>query len=488
MVMSTLVGISYALTTVGEIEPTSIIVMGLQLPLGWYIGKQFDKVKFLNKQLQHMAYHDSLTGLPNRYWLTNHFPNALERSKLHHRELAIIYIDIDRFKFINDIWGHKAGDEILKQVSKRLVNHVRSRDVVVRHGGDEFMILLEDIKQSGVKKVAKRILQAFTIPFLIEKEEHFITPSIGISLYPNDGQEIDELINHADTAMFLSKEKGKNNFQFYIPEDESLYGRKVKLELGLKTALEKGEFTLHYQPKVNMDTGHIYEVEALIRWKHPELGFISPTEFIPLAEETGMVLPIGNWVLLEACKQNKRWQRSGIKVKTAVNVSSLQFEDPQFIKHVKKALEASELEPEYLGIEITESVMKNLQQTSTILHELKRIGVQISVDDFGTGYSSLSVLNKLPVDVVKIDQSFVNEVLISSNTSLLVKTIIEMAENLNFEIIAEGIENKQQADFLLKNGCKYGQGYYYSPPLPAEQMEEVLRSGTEGQVPCPAGM
>ncbi len=461
----------------------SLIVMGLQLPLGWYIGKQFDKVKFLNKQLRHMAYHDSLTGLPNRYWLTDHFPSALERSKLHHRELAIIYIDIDRFKFINDIWGHKAGDEILMQVSKRLVNHVRERDVVVRHGGDEFIILLEDIKQGEVKKVAQRILQAFTIPFLIEKEEHSITPSIGISLYPNDGQEIDELINHADTAMFLSKEKGKNNFQFYIREDEGLYGRKVKLELGLKTALEKGEFTLHYQPKVNMDTGQIFEVEALVRWNHPELGFISPNEFIPLAEESGMILPIGTWVLQEACRQNKLWQASGIKVRIAVNVSSLQFEDPHFIKNIKNALVASQLEPEYLGVEITESVMKNLQQTAMILHELKRIGLQISVDDFGTGYSSLSVLNKLPVDVVKIDQSFVNDILSNSNTSLLVKTIIEMAENLDFEIIAEGIENKQQAQFLLANGCKYGQGYYYSPPLPAEQLEEVL-VGTEGQVPC----
>lgn len=485
MVMSCLGGTFYAINTVGEVELASVIGMGLQLPLGWYIGKQFDKVKYLNKQLHHRAYHDSLTALPNRYWLTNHFPKALERSKLHHRELAIIYIDLDRFKFINDLWGHKAGDEILKQVSERLVNHIRPSDVVVRHGGDEFIILLEDIKKFEVKKVAERILQAFTTPFYIESEEHFMTPSIGISLYPEDGQEIDLLINHADTAMFLSKKKGKNNYQFYIHEDENLYERKVKLELRLKNALEKGEFSLYYQPKVNMDTGHILEVEALIRWNHPELGFISPIEFIPLAEENGMVLPIGNWVLQEACKQNKRWQAAGIKLRTAVNVSSLQFEDPHFIRNIKQALATSNLEPEYLGVEITESVMKNLRQTSSIFQELKGIGVQISVDDFGTGYSSLSVLNKLPVDVVKIDQSFVNEMLINSNTSLLVKTIIEMAENLNFEIIAEGIENKQQAEFLLKNGCKYGQGYYYSLPLPAEQIKALL--GTQGQVHCPAG-
>ena len=432
--------------------------------------------KQLEEKLKNIAYHDNLTGLPNRTMLNYGLQSAFERCKQHHHMLAVLFIDIDRFKMINDRLGHDAGDKLLIQVSDRLVKNVDG-GVVARQGGDEFILYIENTSMDQVKQVAENITHDFTTPFYIEGEEFYITPSIGISIYPKDGQDITSLMKHADSAMYWAKKRGRNNYQFYIPEDKNVVDRKLKLEQGIKKALHNNEFELHYQPKIHLKTGKIYGVEVLLRWEHPELGQISPIEFIPIAEELGMIVPIGNWVLKEACKQNKKWQSSGIMIKVAVNVSSIQFEDIDFIKKIKKVLSESQLSSEYLGLEITESVMQNISHSATVLQKLRNLGVKISIDDFGTGYSSLSVLNHLPINLVKIDKSFINQIVTNSNTAALVKTMIKMGENLHFDLIAEGIEEVEQVEFLIQNGCKFGQGYYYSRPLPASEVTSILKEG-----------
>ncbi|MFD1739571.1 EAL domain-containing protein [Bacillus salitolerans] len=430
--------------------------------------------KETEKEIEYMAYHDMLTGLPNRYMYNQYLAKSLSRCIRNHRQLAIMLLDLDRFKFVNDTMGHEFGDVLLQQVSERLVKSVREGDLVARQGGDEFIILMEEVNETQVREIAEKILNSFSTPFTLNEEDFFTSPSIGISLFPADGQNINTLIKHADTAMYLAKKRGKNNYQFYIQEDQNILDRKTRIEQGLKKGLYNNEFYLQYQPKVNLETGEVYGAEALLRWQHPELGVISPVEFIPIAEETGMIIPLGKWILRNACKQNKSWQQSfGSRIEMAVNISSLQFEDSQFIETVKEILEESQLSPQYLGLEITESVMQNIDYSSCIIQELKNLGIKISIDDFGTGYSSLSVLNQLPIDVVKIDKSFVNEIMTNSNTASLVKTIIEMGDNFKFDLVAEGIENKQQAEFLIQNGCQFGQGYYYSKPLPANEFEKL---------------
>ena len=447
------------------------------------VAYDISKRKIMEEKLQHIAYHDKLTGLANRTMLIQSLQEALVRCNRKKQELAIMFIDLDRFKFINDTLGHDTGDELLRQVSHRLNASVRKGDIVARQGGDEFIIVIEDTDQIEVKEIAERILNKFTTPFILKGEELFTSPSIGISFYPIDGQDTNALIKNADTAMYLAKKRGKNNYQFYIHEDQHILERKIQLERGLKTAIMNNEFALNYQPKVNLKTGNIYGVEALLRWKHPKLGLVPPVEFIPIAEETGMIIPIGKWVLNEACKQNKKWQSDGIWVDMAVNASSLQFEDKRFAELVKAALVGNELSPEYLSLEITESVMQNIKQSSATIHELKRIGVKVAIDDFGTGYSSLSVLNNIRIDSVKIDKSFVNEIMSNSNTASLIKTMIEMGGNLKFDIIAEGIENESQAEFLIQNGCLFGQGYFYSPPLKNGEIEMLLKNEKNVLVP-----
>jgi diguanylate cyclase (GGDEF)-like protein/PAS domain S-box-containing protein len=438
------------------------------------MGNDVTAKKEYQEKMEYMAYHDSLTGLPNRYLLDKYLEEAIQKCAKTNQELSIMLIDLDRFKFINDTLGHKLGDSLLIQVSERLKKSVRENDIVARQGGDEFLVLLKNTNLSIVKNLAEGIINSFTSPFNLEGDEFITSPSIGISVYPKDGHDKETLTRHADTAMYMAKKRGKNNFQFYNNEKEEIRQRNNKLEQGLKRALVNKEFQLHYQPKVILKTGKIFCVEALLRWTHPELGEIPPTEFIPIAEESGMIIPIGSWVLHEACKQNKLWQESGIDISVAVNVSTIQFEDPRFIEIVKDALFNSQLAPGNLILELTESVMQNITNSNTIINTLKSLGVKIAIDDFGTGYSSLNVLNKLTIDLVKIDKSFVNEITSSTNSASLVKTMIEIGENLQFDLIAEGIENKQQADFLIQNDCRFGQGYLYSPPLPAGEVESLL--------------
>ncbi|WP_180994189.1 putative bifunctional diguanylate cyclase/phosphodiesterase [Bacillus sp. Marseille-P3661] len=438
------------------------------------VGKDVTSKKEYQEKIEHLAYHDHLTGLPNRFLLNRQLEETLANYKGTNNKLSLLFIDLDRFKFINDTMGHKLGDNLLIQVSERLVKNVRDGDVVARQGGDEFLVLLKNGDSSHAQEVAERILKCFTIPFIIDGEEFYSSPSIGISTYPNDGEDADTLIKNADKAMYLAKKRGRNNFEFYLKEDESILERKLLLERELKKAIYKKQLILHYQPKVEMVTGKIYGVEALLRWQHPELGLISPAEMIPIAEESGMIIPIGEWVLRESCKQIKAWEEAGFFIKIAVNVSSLQFGESRFVETVKAVLSESQLSPERLCLEITESIMQDIKQSSVIILELKELGVEIAVDDFGTGYSSLSVLNSLSIDTVKIDKSFVKDISSNSNTASLVKTIIEMGENLKFGLVAEGIEDKRQAEFLIQHGCIFGQGFFFSPPLPVAEIENLL--------------
>jgi diguanylate cyclase (GGDEF)-like protein/PAS domain S-box-containing protein len=437
------------------------------------VGRDITMRKKSEKTIQFMAYHDSLTGLSNRNRFMKHLNEVLfhQEMKMH----AVLFIDLDRFKIINDTKGHSVGDIILQKVARRLENAVQSDGLVSRQGGDEFIILLEDINLEKTSQIAQQILDEFTIPYEVGSDEFYVTPSIGISTYPTDGNDEETLIKNADTAMYQAKERGKNNFQFYSNNLGGITTWKMKVENGLRRALEQNQLMLYYQPQLDLLTGEIVGVEALIRWNHSEYGFIPPSKFIPLAEETGLIVPLGKWILREACNQRKVWRDLGYKdFPIAVNVSVRQFQDDQFIEFIAEMLRQVGLEANYLELEITESIMQNLENSTIIFNQLKNLGVLLSVDDFGTGYSSLSYLKHLPIDKIKIDKSFVDDIINHSNQEMMVKTIIDMGHNLKFKVIAEGIETEEQVIFLKEHGCQIGQGYYYSRPLPAKGLEEFL--------------
>lgn len=437
------------------------------------VGNDVTLRKKSEEKIRYLAYHDALTGLPNRYMFNEVLEEAMERCKRHRQEMAVIIMDIDRFKFINDTMGHDAGDELLLQVSKRLLSSVRKGDLVSRQGGDEFAIILEDANQICATDVAERMLAVFSEPFLLKDKKFHVSPSIGISLFPIDGEQKEMIISRADKAMYMAKKGGSNKYLLFHEHGEELVKR-LEIEQDLGKAIESNEFYLEYQPCLELSTGKMYSVEALIRWNHKKFGKIPPNEFIPIVEESGWIIPLGKWILNEACKQNKQWLTSGINIKTAVNVSSLQFEDRNFVKMVKEVLHNNQLPPENLELEITESVMQNIEISLEMIHELKLLGVKISIDDFGTGYSSLSVLSSLPIDHVKIDKSFIKEVNTKPIIGALVQTMIEMGEHLNFDLIAEGIEEKEQAEFLIEKGCRFGQGFYYCKPIPPNELEPLL--------------
>ncbi|MDR6552734.1 EAL domain-containing protein [Paenibacillus qinlingensis] len=440
------------------------------------IIRDISERKRTEEKINQMVYRDPLTGLPNRLLLNDRLELALDQAYENQQIIGIMFIDLDRFKYINDTLGHAMGDKLLIDVAKRFEANIGKGDTVSRQGGDEFIVLWANTTTDEMIKNATKMVRIFSESFNILEHELFVTPSIGISLYPSDGGDIETLIKNADTAMYRVKEHGKNNFQFYTPEMNETVTKKMQMEIGLRKALERNEFNVYYQPQIDVNSGKIIGVEALIRWQHPEWGPISPTEFIPLAEETGLIIPIGEWVLNEACRQNKDWQDQGFApLRMAVNISSRQFKQSNLIDIVSKALDESGLNPEYLELELTESIIQDSKYAIETMHELKLMGIFLSIDDFGTGYSSLNYLKLFPIDSLKIDQSFTRNMFDDIKDAALVHTIISMAHNLDLKVIAEGVETKEQLQFLSQRECNEAQGYLFSRPVPAKEMTSIIK-------------
>lgn len=429
-------------------------------------------------RVEYLAYHDNLTDLPNRAFFTRLLAQGMQQARRYDRQLALLFLDLDRFKTINDSLGHDVGDTLLKEVGRRLRKSVRESDIVARLGGDEFVILLpETTAESQIAPVADNILAAVGKPFTLDGQELRITVSIGISLFPGDGEDEQELMKNADVAMYCAKELGKNNYQFYSEELNANSRERLALESNLRSALERGEFHLFYQAKRNIVSGDLTGMEALLRWQHPTHGLIAPTQFIPLAEETGLIVPIGRWALNTACRQHVAWQKQGLGPLTmAVKLSARQFFNEGLIEDVESALSASGLNPQLLELEITESmVMRDLERTIQILAELKKTGIRIAIDDFGNGYASLSRLKQFPLDTIKIDSSFISDVVHNTTDKGLTNAIIALGRSLGLTVVAEGVETEDQANFLRANSCDEFQGFHINHPMPAEEFAQLVR-------------
>lgn len=420
--------------------------------------------------IKYMAFHDHLTGLFNRRALLNDLEELIQKHK-NSGTFALLSIDLDRFKYLNDTLGHLAGDELLIKVAERLSENSRANIKVYRQSGDEFSILIEGNRNSAAQ-LAQKILSQFSKSFYFQHQEYYISPSIGISMFPHDGKNSETIIKNADEALFRVKERGKAHFQFYRTDMNAVVSQVVSLETHLRKALERNEFVLFYQPQVDLATGTINSFEALIRWENQELGRISPADFIPLAEDTGLIIPIGNWVIDTACKQIKEWSNLGTNgIKIAINISPKQFLQPKLVETIQHAIRKYGIDSSLLEIEITEGAMQDTAETLPILDRLKELGVTISIDDFGTGYSSLNYIKQFPIDVLKIDQSFVRDVINNEKDAAITTTIIHLANSLGIEVVAEGIEEREQEKFLLKANCQKGQGYLYSKPICAKEVE-----------------
>lgn len=436
-----------------------------------------EKTKTAEK-IRYMAFHDQLTGLYNRRALLEDLNIEIKKATTTKMDFALLTIDIDRFKYINDTFGHIVGDQILIKVAERLLEFNKENCHVYRQGGDEFNILLSHTTRQETSKFAQSILARFATSFYLNSQEYYITPSIGISMYPIDGRNEETLIKNSDEALFRVKERGKAHFQFYRPDmnmPNITPTNIVSLETNLRKALKNNELTLYYQPQISLRDETIQSFEALIRWESPTLGFISPGEFIPLAEDTGLIIPIGNWVIETACKQILNWKEQFDKdVRIAINISPKQFQQPTFVEIIKTTIMKYAINPSMLEIEITEGAMQNTMDAIPVLRKLKNIGVIISIDDFGTGYSSLNYLKQFPIDVLKIDQSFVKDLLQNDKDAAIITSIIHLGHSLGMEVIAEGVENKEQKDFLVNANCQKAQGFYYSKPLPIDKIQEFF--------------
>ncbi len=439
--------------------------------------------KDMGLKMAYLAQHDFLTNLPNRVLLNDRITQAIALAKRRGTHLAVLFLDLDNFKYINDSLGHAIGDELLKSVARALCACVRSSDTVSRQGGDEFVILVtEDKYAEDAALPANKILAALAVPHSIAEHELHVTASIGISVYPEDGHDTEALIKNADTAMYHAKEKGRNNYQFFRNDMNVRAVERQVIETNLRHALVRQEFVLHYQPKVNLETGAITGAEALLRWMHPDWGVVLPDRFVPIAEDCGLIVPIGRWVLREACGRAKSWEEAGLKpASVAVNISAVEFRHKDFVKGVRATLNETGLEPCHLQLEITESVlMRDAESSTTILQQLKNMGVQLAVDDFGTGYSSLSYLNQFPIDVLKIDRTFVANIGSINGNGIIAGAIIAMGASLKQRVVAEGVEEHIQLAFLKERHCEEGQGYFFSQPLIAEQFAELLATGKSG--------
>jgi len=427
------------------------------------------------REYKHLAYHDPLTGLRNRAMFRKNVEGLIEAGKRDGRTSALMLIDLDRFKVVNDTLGHYIGDCLLKETAERLRRCAKDGAEVYRIGGDEFVVIAPESSCAEAARTAESILREMQAGFSLSGHEVSVTPSIGICLFPEDGETAEQLLIRADSAMYYAKERGKNNYQFYNAMLSERVLRKMELEKGLRKALRRDEFELFYQPKVDLPSKRIVGMEALLRWRHPRLGLVSPAEFIPVAEETGEIVAIGEWVLRTACAQNRRWQEAGYPpLCVSVNVSVRQFQEDSFEDTVRHALETTGLEPRYLDLEITESVIQNVKESERILGRLKAMGIGISLDDFGVGYSSLHVLKKLPIDTIKIDKSFIDDCLTDATSMSIVDTIIRLGTELRLNVVVEGIESEQQAEALYRKQCRIGQGYAFGRPTSAREFETLL--------------
>ncbi len=444
------------------------------------ITRDITERKQTERRLKQLAHFDTLTNLPNRVQFIEHLEQAMVEADRHERLVAVVFLDLDRFKYINDSLGHEKGDLLLREVAMRLSGAIRRGDTVARLSGDEFALVLADMKHvDDAIHVAQKILDVFHQSFHIAGHELFITASMGITLYPFDDRSAQDLLRNADVAMYRAKDTGKNNFQFYIAEMTAKATERLSLENDLRSALGQGELSLYYQPIADCKTGRIVGMEALLRWQHPKRGMISPALFIPLAEETGLIIPIGAWVLRTACEQCRAWQKRGFpSLSVAVNLSARQFHQKDLPASIYGVLQETGLNPGSLGLELTEGlVMQQAEASVNTLRELKAMDIRISIDDFGTGYSSLSYLKRFPIDVLKIDQSFVRDISNDPDDAAIAITIITMAHSLGLKVVAEGVETEQQLNFLREYRCDAMQGFYFSKPLPAEQFEDLLKIG-----------
>lgn len=453
-------------------------------PVGRVFGintvvQEITERKRMEEEIRYQAHHDDLTDLPNRKLFIEILGIDLAEARRHRKRLAILFLDLDRFKEINDTLGHAAGDQLLIEVAGRLRHTIREADTVARVGGDEFSILISDFANiEDINIIARKTLNSFLQPYVIAGHELHVTTSIGISIYPDDSEEKEALLKYADIAMYHAKEIGKNNYQFYNPDINIRSIERMRLENRLRQTLEREELVVYYQPQVNLGTSRITGAEALVRWRHPELGLLSPAQFIPVAEETGFIVSLDEWVLRIACMQAKSWQETGYPpTRVTVNLSTRQFQQANFVEKVSSILKETELEPDFLEIEITENTaMQNIERTVANLSKLNEMGVSFSIDDFGTGYSSLNHLKKLPLQKLKIDKSFIRGLGEDLNDQAIVNAVIAMAHNMNLQVVAEGVETREQLSFLQGNNCDGMQGFLFSEPLPAAEMRELLCS------------
>ncbi len=432
-----------------------------------------------------LATHDNLTGLPNRVVFGQELNAAVEICRSERRQCAVLFVNLDRFKIINDTLGHLAGDTLLIELAGRITQCVGARDLVARMGGDDFVILLRDVSNGDqIANVARRILVAVVRPLTLNGQECRVTASIGASLFPSDANDEVTLIKNAEAAMYAAKEAGRNTFLLHSEEIKTQSIERLMLETGLRRALERNEFVLYYQPKRKLKGDGISGVEALLRWRHPDLGLLQPNQFVPLAEETGLIVPIGRWALATACAQNMQWQREGLPpIRVAVNLSARQFCDPNLLNDIRNALGDSAMPPSLLELEITESmVMQDLPRTVRLLQEIKRLGTTLAIDDFGTGYSSMAMVRELPIDALKIDRSFVRDVGGDAEGKAIINAIIAIGHALNLTVVAEGVETKEQEAFLREQKCDEEQGYFVSAPLPAPEFAGFLAEQTRAML------
>lgn len=441
------------------------------------VAKDISERKQAEEMIYHQAYHDMLTGLPNRLLFKDHLILGMAQAKRNRRKLAVMFLDLDRFKIINDTMGHVVGDQLLQSVAMRLAKCVREGDTLARQGGDEFTLLLPQIDDpKDAANAASKLLETLNRPFRVGGQDHYFSASIGIAIYPDDGDTVDALVKNADIAMYHVKELGRNNFAFFSNAKTAVFSHRMSLENDLRRAIANHEFELYYQPQINTHEGKIVGMEALIRWNHPERGMLAPNEFIPLAEETGLINMIGEWVLNTACNQAQEWKNDGLSFnRIAVNISACQIEQADFVEKIKFALDMSGLESGSLDLEITESaMMKDVDDSRDKLRQIAELGVQISIDDFGTGYSSLAYLKDLPIHTLKIDQSFIRDLTEDITENSIVSAMIQIARGLKLRLLAEGVETALQLEFLRKNNCEECQGYYFSQPVPAHDATDLL--------------